>query len=200
VNSLLRRPRAGEATVRAVLAAAHDAVAKHQASAVKPVGPAAAVRRLLDELDERDRFMVAARLWAQRPLPQGVVAQQLGVTKAWVNRNQPRATAKFAELLADPTHEEVGEHAAELARRLGPYTPADAVAAELRRLGQEAHPPKGNHSCPKSTTHSPGTSSIPPTAGPDSCGSGRNYEPGQWHTTHAQPARLSTHLPNRRCA
>ena len=79
--------------------------------------------------------MVSARLWAQHPLPQGVVAQQRGVTKAWVNRNQPRATAKIAELLADPTRQEVGEHAAELARQLGPYTPGDAVATELRHLG-----------------------------------------------------------------
>jgi hypothetical protein len=127
-------PRAGQATVRAVLAAAHDAVAKHQGRAGERVGSAAAVARLLDELDARDRVMVSARLWAQPPLPQAGVAQRLGVTKAWVNRNQPRATAKFAELLADPTHREVSEHAAELARRLGPYTPADALAAELRRL------------------------------------------------------------------
>ena len=97
-------------------------------------GALAAVRRLLDDLDERDRVMVAAGLWPPRPLPQGAVAQRLGVAKKWVNRNQPRAVAKFAELLADPVHQELGEHAAKLGRLLGPYVPRDVVVAELRRL------------------------------------------------------------------
>ena len=43
VESLLRRPRAGAATVRAVLNAAHEAVAKHQGRAGQRVGSAAAV-------------------------------------------------------------------------------------------------------------------------------------------------------------
>jgi hypothetical protein len=98
------------------------------------VGAAAAVRRLLDELDERDRAMLSARVWASRPQPQGTVAQRLGVAKIWVHRHQPRAEARFAELLADPVHHEVSEHAVELGRRLGPYIPRDVIAAELRRL------------------------------------------------------------------
>ncbi|HYZ69147.1 MAG TPA: hypothetical protein VE666_15325 [Mycobacterium sp.] len=135
VHSLLSRPWAGESTVRAMLAAAQDAVANHRAAATgQRVGPAAAVRRLLEELDQRERVMVSARLWAPRPLTQPAVAQRLGVATAWVNRNQPRAVAKFAELLADPIHREVGEHAAELGRRLGPYAPADVVVTELGRL------------------------------------------------------------------
>ena len=41
---------------------------------------------------------------------------------------------RFAELLANPIHQEVSEIADELRRRLGPYVPGDAVDAELRRL------------------------------------------------------------------
>jgi hypothetical protein len=108
VESLLRRPRAGEATVRAVLAAAHDAVAKHQAGASgQRVGSAAAVARLLDELDARDRLMASARSWAQPPLPQGGVAQQLGVTNAWVNRNQPRVNDAQKQAVASVLRSEI---------------------------------------------------------------------------------------------
>jgi len=140
VHSLLSRPAAGVATVRAVLTAARDAVAKQQSVAtIEPVGAPAAVQRLLDELDERDRVMVASRLWAQPPLSQVMVAQRLGVTKAWVNRHHPRSMARFAELLADPAHQEVTGLAVELGRRLGPYVPGEVVNAELRRL--ELDPP-----------------------------------------------------------
>jgi len=52
-----------------------------------------------------------------------------------VQRNQPRAQARFAELLADPAHQEVSAHATELGRSLGPYLPADVLDVELRRLG-----------------------------------------------------------------
>jgi hypothetical protein len=55
-----------------------------------------------------------------------------------LQRNQPRAEARLAELLADPAHQEVSEHAVELRRRLGPYLPADVVDVELRRLGADA--------------------------------------------------------------
>jgi hypothetical protein len=135
MDSLLDRPLAGVATVRAVIDAARDAVAKHKAAATaERVGAAAATQRLLAELDERERAMLSARLWAQRPQSQEVIAQRLGIAYAWVNRNQPRAEAKFLELIADPLHQETSEHAAALARRLGPYVPAEVVVAELRRL------------------------------------------------------------------
>jgi hypothetical protein len=135
VHSLLSRSGAGEGTVRALLVAAHDAVAKHELTTTgERVAVAAAVRRLLDELDERDRAMLSARVWTSRPLPQGTVARRLGVAKVWVHRHQPRAEARFEELLADPVHHEVSEHAAALGRRLGPYLPADVVVTELCRL------------------------------------------------------------------
>jgi hypothetical protein len=134
IDSLLSRPWIGERTARALLAAAKDTIAGYRAAQVAdPVGATAAVRRLLDQLDTRNRSLLAARLWAARPEPQHALAARLGVSSAWVRRNQPRAQARLAELLADPVHHEVGEHANGLRGRLGPLAPQDAVAAELRR-------------------------------------------------------------------
>jgi hypothetical protein len=129
VSSLLSRPKAGEATVRALLAAATDAVAAYRAAATRGrVGATKAVRRLVAQLDERDRLLLSARLWAPHPQTQRTLAHRLGVDNAWVQRNQPRAEARLADLVADPAHREVSEYAIELGRRLGPL-----VAAELRR-------------------------------------------------------------------
>jgi hypothetical protein len=91
------------------------------------------VRRLLDQLDHRDHELLA-RLWAAQPEPQRALAARLGVNIASVYRNQPRAQARLAELLADPVHQEVGEYVGSLGRRLGPYAPQDAVSTELHRI------------------------------------------------------------------
>jgi hypothetical protein len=131
----LRRPYLAESTVRPLLLAARDAVAKHKrATNSERVGAAAAVRQLLDDLDDRDRAILWARLFTPRPLTQGVVAQRLGIAKMTVQRQQRLAEAKLAELLAEPAHHEVSDHTAALGRRLGPYLPADVVVTELRRL------------------------------------------------------------------
>jgi hypothetical protein len=137
VHSLLSRRRgAGEGTVSAVLAAARDAVVKHKLVATgERVGATAAVRRLLDALDDRDRAILMDRVFTPRPLTQGAVAQRHGMNKAWVRRNEPRAKARLGELLADPIHHEVTEHAEQLSRRLGPYLPANVVVAQLHGLG-----------------------------------------------------------------
>ncbi|MBY0286792.1 MAG: hypothetical protein K2X52_06550 [Mycobacteriaceae bacterium] len=127
---------AGEGTMDALVAAAKEAVAGYRAAATGArMGPGASVDRLLGALDERDRVMVSARLWTAPPRSQAMVAQRLGVTKAWVHRHQSRALARFAELLAAPIHQEVSVHAAALGRRLGPYIPEEVVCAELSRLG-----------------------------------------------------------------
>ena len=91
------------------------------------------MRRLLGELDEFD-YELLARLWAAQPEPQRALAARLGVNIASVYRNQPRAQARLAELLAEPAHQEVREYVGSLSRRLGPYAPEDAVATELHRL------------------------------------------------------------------
>jgi hypothetical protein len=135
VTSLLSRPKVGEATVRALIAAAAGAVAAFRAAGTaRRVGAVKAVRRLVAELDERERVILSARLWAPRPRSQRTLARRLGVHNVWVERNQPRAEARFADLVADPAHREVSECAAELGGRLGPFAPKDVVDAELRRL------------------------------------------------------------------
>ena len=94
VSALLSHPKAGEGTVRALLTAAADAVAAYQAAATSSrVGAATAVRRLVAELDDRDRAMLA-RLWAPRAESQRTLADRLGLNIAWIQRNQPRAQAR----------------------------------------------------------------------------------------------------------
>ena len=101
--------------------AAQEAVKSYRDSvAAGSVGAEAAAARLVGQLDDFDRAILSARLWVPHLQSQRVVAERLGVHPVRVQRNQPRAQARFAELLADPAHQEVGEHAAELCRRLGP--------------------------------------------------------------------------------
>ncbi|MGP4058543.1 hypothetical protein ACTWP6_27590 [Mycobacterium sp. 4D054] len=135
-QALLLRPKLGAAAVRALIEAAQRAVqVRHDTLAAGRIGADAAVARLAGQLDHFDREVLAAQVWALDPIPQHAVADRLGVHAASVGRNLPRARARFAELLADPAHQEVGEHADEVRRRLGPYLPASAADLELRRLG-----------------------------------------------------------------
>ncbi|MBU8834206.1 hypothetical protein [Mycolicibacterium goodii] len=137
-QALLLRPKLGAAAVRALIEAAQRAVQiRHETIAAGRVGPDAAVARLLGQLDDFDREILSAQVWALDPAPQHVVAQRLGVHAASVSRNLRRARARFAELLADPAHQEVGEHADQVRQRLGPYVPVEAVDLDLRRLGVE---------------------------------------------------------------
>lgn len=134
IESLLSRPKIGERAVQALLTAATDAVAGYRAAAgAERVGADSAVRRLVGELDEFD-YELLARLWAADLEPQRALAARLGINIASVYRNQPRAQARLAELLAAPAHQEVGEYVGSLGRRLGPYAPQDAVATELHRI------------------------------------------------------------------
>jgi hypothetical protein len=135
-QALLLRPKLGASAVEALIEAARDAVRiNRDAIAAGKVGAEAAVARLLGQLDDFDRAILSARVWAPHPQSQRVLAERLGVNPVSVQRNQPRAQARFAELLADPAHQEVSAHATELGRRLGPYLPADVLDVELRRLG-----------------------------------------------------------------
>ena len=135
-QALRSLPKVGDGAVRALVQAAQEAVKTHRdAAAAGRVGAEAAVARLLGQLDDFDRAILSARVWAAHPQSQRVLAERLGVNPVSVQRNQPRARARFAELLADPAHQEVSAHATELGRRLGPYLPADVLDVELRRLG-----------------------------------------------------------------
>lgn len=137
-HSLLLRPKLGAAAVRALIEAAQGAVQIRQDTiAAGRVGADAAVARLLGQLDDFDREILSDQVWALDPVPQHVVAQRLGVHAVSVGRNLRRARARFAELLADPAHQEVGEHADQVRQQLGPYLPVEAVHLDLRRLGVE---------------------------------------------------------------
>ncbi len=134
VGSLLSERGAGETTVRALLSAADEAVAGARATGER-VGAAAAVTGMLDRLNERDLVMLRMRVWLQEPVSRPLVAQHLGTYTAWVQRHEPRARARFAALLEDPAHAEVGEHAAGLRQRLGVAAPESDVVNELLDLG-----------------------------------------------------------------
>jgi hypothetical protein len=101
-QALLSRPKVGDAAVRALVQAAQEAVKTHRTSAAAGgVGAEAAVARLVGQLDDFDRTILSARVWTPHPQSQRVVAERLGVHPVSVQRNQPRAQARFAELLAD---------------------------------------------------------------------------------------------------
>ena len=137
-QELLDRPKLGVAAVGALIEAAHAAVRASQSAAVEgAVGAEAAVARLVASLDDYDKAILSELVWAPDPPTQHAVAERLGVHPASVQRNLPRARARFAELLADPVHREVSDHADAIRRRLGPYLPVGVVEAELRHLGVE---------------------------------------------------------------
>ena len=133
--SLQLRPKLGEAAVRALIDAAEHAVElRRDTIAAGRVGAEAAVARLVGELDDFDREILGGQAWTLDPVPQRVLAERLNVNPASVNRNLPRARARFAELVTDPAHHEVGEHAERIRQRLGPYLPVEVADVELRRL------------------------------------------------------------------
>lgn len=139
VTSLQTRRPVGDGTILALVAAAEDTVTRYQEPAPAPrVGAAAATRRLPDELDETDQVMLMGRVWGLQQRTKQEIGEQLGTHATWVSRHLPRAQAKFAELLTDPAHREVGKCASELGARLGPYESAQTVAAELGRCGRRA--------------------------------------------------------------
>jgi hypothetical protein len=137
-RALLSRPKTGKETVRALLTTAREAVARSRSVVAPDASPVDACQRFLDRLDERDRLLLSARVWAHRKRSRAAVAEQLGVHLSWVERNQPRAQARYRDLLADPAHRDLADHAAELRRRLGVYLPSAALTSELCRLGVEA--------------------------------------------------------------
>lgn len=136
MSSLINRPKGGEGTVRAILAEARDAVA--MARAIPAVGgrdAATAAGELLDRLTDRDRVLLSARVWALRPETSVKTARRLGVHPASVQRNLPRATARLGDLLADPAHRDVVEHAARLREGLGPLSRERTALAALTDIG-----------------------------------------------------------------
>ena len=112
ISSLVNRPKGGIGTVRAIMIAARDAVALARSTRLdEDLDAATAIHRLLDRLTDYDHKLLSARGWALNPQTIPVTARQLGVAPVNVQRNRPRADRRFRELLADPTHAAVVDHA-----------------------------------------------------------------------------------------
>lgn len=132
---LLDRPKVGAATVRAIVTAARDAAARHQSHpSFDPDDAANAAQHLLDCLDDRDRVVLAARIWANPKVSQPAVAEQLGVSKIWVQRREDRAMSRFRELINDPAHHDLPRHTGRLRHQLGPFLHDSTLRAQLRRI------------------------------------------------------------------
>jgi hypothetical protein len=139
LTSLIKRPKGGRATVRTIIGAARATIATVQSPKARDDRDvAAAVSELLAYLPERDRIVLAGRVWAREPLAQKDVAAQLGTNDTWIYRRQPRAQARFAELCADPEHHLVVDQAEKLRRQLGPVTNRHHIGSALNALGIDA--------------------------------------------------------------
>ncbi|NTY62627.1 hypothetical protein [Mycolicibacterium sphagni] len=135
MEDLMALRGAGERTLRATLAVAHETVAAHHAArGRRRLTASAAAGILLDRLDPADRTMLTRLVFPIDPVPREDVAAYLGVDAAWFGRNCPRAKRRFAELIAEPAHHDVARHADWLRTALGPYTPTHRVAHYLREL------------------------------------------------------------------
>ncbi|WP_234904119.1 hypothetical protein [Mycolicibacterium frederiksbergense] len=134
IYSLVNRPKGGIGTVRAILTAGWEAVRNRRALDIASSDAPSAVGRLLDRLTAYDRAALAGCSWALQPMTRAAMAELLGVHPINLQRNYPRAAARFQGLLADPSHAAVRRHAAELRYRLGPLTQMSSAEAALADL------------------------------------------------------------------
>jgi hypothetical protein len=138
ISSLIKRPKGGAATVRAIVTAASAAVASARAASAKRAASAAtATKNLLDRLTERDRMLLSARVWGLRTVSRHEAANLLGVHADSIYRVQPRSEARLADLLADPAHRDVIAFAERLHHRVGPLARLHTVEAVLSEFGLE---------------------------------------------------------------
>jgi hypothetical protein len=136
LRSLIKRPKGGEATVRAIIGAARATVGTvHSLTARDRRDLADAVNELLVELPERDRIVLAGRVWARQAVLQKDVAAQLGTNETWIFRHQPGAQARFEELCAAPEHRVIVDQAGQLRQQLGPVTNEHHMGSALTALG-----------------------------------------------------------------
>lgn len=138
IGSLIKRPKGGEATVRAIIDAARKAAAEAHSPAPPDPDPRTAASDLIACLPESDRIMLASRCWSRPPLSQEETAAQLATHGVWVNRHQPRSEARFAELRAEPRFGIVADQAERLRRLLGPVTTEAHITEAISTLGIDA--------------------------------------------------------------
>ncbi|BBX37586.1 hypothetical protein MMAG44476_37488 [Mycolicibacterium mageritense DSM 44476 = CIP 104973] len=141
IATLLGRPYAGEATVRAVLLTACDAVARHLSAPkttkaqMSTSSLAAVLRRFIGRFDDYDRTVLSARGWALRPRSIDEIATHLGVANVNVHRNEPRSRLRFQDLLTEPWHSPIAHAAEQLRTCLGALTREATAAAALQEFG-----------------------------------------------------------------
>ncbi|WP_240630962.1 hypothetical protein [Mycolicibacterium sp. GF69] len=137
IESLVNRPKGGIGTVRAILTAGWEAVARERtapaAGAVTDVSTA--VSLLIARLPDYDYQLLAARGWALHPTTVPETAEQLGVRPINVSRNLPRAYARFKSLLSEPAHAVITEGAGQVGLRLGSVTRRADAEAALQEFG-----------------------------------------------------------------
>jgi hypothetical protein len=100
-----------------------------------PSTPSAAVLGLLDTLDDRQREVLTARLWAEKPSTLEAIAEGIGVTRERIRQIQLKAETKVRAHFAEAQDRSVAWYASELERRLGPYIPDELAKKVLRSLG-----------------------------------------------------------------
>ena len=137
IDTLVNRPKGGIGTVRAIVIAAHEAVATARATRNddEPLNPATTISRLLDRLTAYDHGLLSSRVWALNPLTIPATAHKLGATQVNVQRATPRAYRRLQDLLADPAHAAVSDYAKQLRQQLGPLTREHTAAHAVRDLG-----------------------------------------------------------------
>lgn len=136
ISTLLGRPFAGEATIRAVLLTARESVARNR-SAQRPSSSSlpAVLSRFIERFDDYDRILLSARAWALRPRSIEETSRQLGVAKVNIHRNERRSYLRFQDLLNEPWHEPVAQAAMQVRTCLGALTCEDTAAEALARFG-----------------------------------------------------------------
>lgn len=136
LGSLLALPGIGESAVRALITTARESVrAARTSPSVEEISAADAVEALLRRLDDFDRTVLAGRQWTWHPTPTRLLAPTLGCSEASISRNTPRARQRFAELVDDPAHRAVTQHASYLRQRLGIYTTLADAQDALTSMG-----------------------------------------------------------------
>lgn len=136
IPTLVERPYAGEATVRAVLLMARESVERNRSAASSCSSSLPSVlTRFIERFDDYDRLVLSARGWALRPQSIGDTATRLGVAKVNIHRNEPRSYQRFQDLLTEPWHNPITQAAAQLRARLGALTTESTTAAALTTLG-----------------------------------------------------------------
>ncbi len=140
VTALAARPGAGAATVRALLQAALN-TPTHPHPPAAPGAAAAATTAVLEHLSATERALLTHRVWGAPRLTRAQTADRLGIKQGSMSRALTRAQARLTELLAEPAHQQLHVHAAQLRAALGPYTPTEAIHRALQALDLEADTP-----------------------------------------------------------